>query len=193
MRAESHLLSVLKDLVPEEEWVSPELDLEMTPNRVYRSWERELLYGYSEEAKAALEEKFRWFPREGTSYPSTMVVEAGIPFTSLCAHHLLPFRGTADFGYIPKERVMGLSKVAWVLDHFAARLQIQERLTEQVLSYLEGKLEPLGSILVLRAEHLCMSCRGPKKPGVITTTAAIRGLVIDAPEVRSEFYSLIRG
>lgn len=178
----------LLPMIPSDIVGDPLLDLANTPARVTRMWQNELLKGYSRGAEEALEKKFKWFPADKAE---GMVVESGVPFTSVCAHHLLPFVGTAHFGYIPHERIMGLSKVAWVLDHFAAQLQLQERLTSQVADYLQEKLDPVALILVLDASHECVSCRGPKKAGVITTTAAIRGKAWEK-DVRDEFYTLIR-
>lgn len=186
---EARFRSFLLPLVPSHLRGDPLLDLENTPARVTRMWSEELLYGYTPEAAARLEAKFKTFPttegREG------MVVESGISFTSTCAHHLLPFTGVAHFGYVPRERIMGLSKVAWVVDHYAAQLQLQERMTNQVAEYLNEKLDPVALIVVTEAVHQCMACRGPRKAGVVTTTAALRGKAWDG-EVRQEFYTLIR-
>jgi GTP cyclohydrolase I len=190
---EGHLYEILNSFIPKEEWSDPLLDLDNTPARVLRAWASEFFKGYSPKEEARLRRKFKTFKAEARDNPFPMVVQADVPFTSLCAHHLLPFRGVAHFGYIPDKRVVGLSKIAWVLDHFAARAQIQETLTDQVLDYVENRLHSRGSILVLRAEHLCMACRGPRKSGVATSTAALRGLAMTDASVRSEFYSLIKG
>ncbi len=119
-----------------------------------------------------------------------LVVARAIPFASLCEHHLLPFSGVAYVGYLPDERLVGLSKLARVVDHFARRLQVQERLTAQVANFLQDTLEPKGVGVVLDAEHLCMSLRGVRSGGSRTVTSALKGLVRDDPRTRSEFLAL---
>jgi GTP cyclohydrolase I len=109
-----------------------------------------------------------------TGYDDLVVVR-GIRFTSLCAHHLLPFRGEADVAYLPGDRLVGLSKLARVVDHFARGLQVQESLTTQIADELESVLAPRGVGVVLRAEHLCMSIRGVRAAESITETTAFRG------------------
>lgn len=120
---------------------------------------------------------------------SQMVVLSGVPFTSLCEHHLLPFHGVAKIGYIPVERVVGISKLARLLDCYAARLQIQERLTSQVAEAIQEHLSPLGVGVTLTATHLCMSCRGVQKTCSLTTSVML-GALRDKPEARQEFLSL---
>jgi GTP cyclohydrolase IA len=120
-----------------------------------------------------------------------MVVVADIAFSSLCEHHLLPFFGVAHVGYLPGERIVGLSKLPRVVEHCARRLQVQERLTMQVADWLEGELRPRGVGVVLEATHLCMSVRGVRQPGARTRTSALRGLVRDDPRTRQEFLQLI--
>ncbi|HSI81101.1 MAG TPA: GTP cyclohydrolase I FolE [Solirubrobacterales bacterium] len=119
-----------------------------------------------------------------------LVVVREIPFQSLCAHHLLPFHGTAHVAYLPGERIIGLSKLGRVVDRFAHRLQVQERLTTQVADWLEERLRPRGVGVIVRAEHLCMSLRGVQKPGAMTVTSALRGAVRDDPRTRDEFLTL---
>ena len=119
-----------------------------------------------------------------------LVLARDIPFQSLCQHHLLPFHGVAHVGYIPAGRILGLSKLARVVELFARGLQVQERLTSQVAGWLEEKLEPKGVGVVLEAEHLCMSLRGVKATGSRTVTSALRGLVRDDPRTRAEFFGL---
>jgi GTP cyclohydrolase I len=119
-----------------------------------------------------------------------LVVARGIPFHSLCEHHLLPFHGFAHVAYLPGDRIIGLSKLGRVVDKFARRLQVQERLTNQIAVWLEENLEPKGVGVVLEAEHLCMSLRGVQKPGTLTMTSALRGLVRDDPRTRQEFLAL---
>jgi GTP cyclohydrolase IA len=119
-----------------------------------------------------------------------LIVARSIPFHSLCMHHLLPFHGTAHIGYLPGERIIGLSKLGRVVELFSRDLQIQERLTTQIADWLERELEPKGVGVVLDAEHLCMSLRGVQKLGAKTVTSALRGLVRDDPRTRQEFLAL---
>ena len=128
------------------------------------------------------------FPNED-GYEGLIVAQA-IPFHSLCMHHLLPFRGLACVGYLPGERIIGLSKLARVVERFARDLQIQERLTVQIADWLEAELEPAGVGVVLEAEHMCMSLRGVQKLGAKTVTSALHGLVRDDPRTRQEFLAL---
>ena len=128
------------------------------------------------------------FPNED-GYDELIVVRA-IPFHSLCMHHLLPFQGVAHIAYLPGERIIGLSKLGRVVEHFARDLQIQERMTTQIAGWLERELEPKGVGVVLEAEHLCMSLRGIQKLGAKTVTSALRGLVRDDPRTRQEFLAL---
>jgi GTP cyclohydrolase IA len=119
-----------------------------------------------------------------------LIVARGIPFHSLCMHHLLPFHGVAHIAYLPGERIIGLSKLGRVVEFFSRDLQIQERLTTQVADWLQRELEPKGAGVVLEAEHLCMSLRGVQKLGAKTVTSALRGLVRDDPRTRQEFLAL---
>jgi GTP cyclohydrolase I len=128
------------------------------------------------------------FPNEG-GYDE-LVVATQIPFHSLCEHHLLPFVGVAHVGYLPSERIIGLSKLARVVELFARDLQVQERLTTQVAGWLDAHLLPRGVGVVIEAEHLCMSLRGVQKAGARTVTSALHGLVRDDARTRQEFLSL---
>jgi GTP cyclohydrolase IA len=119
-----------------------------------------------------------------------LVLVRDIPFQSLCMHHVLPFYGVAHVAYLPAERILGLSKLARVVELFASDLQLQERLTTQIAACLHERLEPKGVGVVLEAEHLCMSLRGVQKPGARTVTSALHGLVRDDPRTRAEFLSL---
>ena len=120
-----------------------------------------------------------------------LVLVRDIPFHSLCEHHLLPFTGVAHVAYLPKDRIVGLSKLARVVELFARRLQVQERMTTQIADWLEAELEPRGVGVVLEAEHLCMTVRGVRAPGARTTTSSIRGCVRDDARTRAEFLSLV--
>jgi GTP cyclohydrolase I len=145
----------------------------------------EMFHGLSEGAEPVV----KTFPNdEGYSH---MVMEKDIPFYSMCSHHLVPFYGSAHIAYIPNDRIIGLSKFARILEFYAKRPQLQERLTEQVVNFLEEKLHPLGAMVVIEARHLCVEMRGVKKPGAVTTTSAIRG-VFHQKSVREEFLDLLR-
>ena len=137
-------------------------------------------------------------PFAATTFPNDegydeLVVARGIPFHSLCEHHLLPFHGVAHVGYLPGERILGLSKLARVVDLFARRLQVQERLTAQIAGWLTDHLAPKGVGVVLEAEHLCMSLRGVQKPGARTITSALHGTVREDRRTRQEFLALTGG
>ncbi len=119
-----------------------------------------------------------------------LVLARDIEFHSLCEHHLLPFRGVAHVGYIPAARILGLSKLARVVEHFARDLQVQERLTQQVANWLDDHLEPRGVGVVIEAEHLCMSIRGVRAHGSRTVTSAVHGLLRDDARSRQEFFAL---
>ena len=135
------------------------------------------------------EPKVTTFPNE-EKY-SHMVMETKIPFYSMCAHHLVPFYGHAHIAYIPRDQILGLSKFARILEFYAKRPQLQERLTEQVVRCLEEKLHPLGAMVVIEARHLCVEMRGVKKCGALTVTSAIRGIFYNR-SVREEFLDLLK-
>jgi GTP cyclohydrolase I len=134
-------------------------------------------------------------PFRATTFPNEegydeLIVARGIPFHSLCMHHLLPFHGVAHIGYLPGQRIIGLSKLGRVVELFSRDLQIQERLTTQIAGWLQDELEPKGVGVVLEAEHLCMSLRGVQKLGAKTVTSALRGVVRDDARTRQEFLAL---
>jgi GTP cyclohydrolase I len=134
-------------------------------------------------------------PFRATTFPNDdgydeLIVARSIPFHSLCMHHLLPFHGVAHIGYLPGERIIGLSKLGRVVEYYSRELQIQERLTTQVAGWLQRELEPKGVGVVLEAEHLCMSLRGVQKLGAKTVTSALRGAVRDNARTRQEFLAL---
>ncbi len=164
----------------------PERDgLTETPARVTRSF-RELLAGYGEDPGAHLERQFEVDHDE-------MVMVRDIPFSSICEHHLLPFLGKAHVVYVPGEsgRVCGLSKLARLVDGFAKRLQVQERLTVQIADELMKRLDASGALVVIEAEHLCMTIRGVGKPGALTTTSAVRGMLKHQATTRAEALTLL--
>lgn len=122
-----------------------------------------------------------------------MVILRDIPLYSMCEHHLLPFSGCASIAYIPRQgKIMGLNTIALLVDSLAKRLQIQERLTKQIADYLVDTLSPMGVMVVIKAEHLCMVMRGAKKPGAITVTSAVRGVFRDNIATREEAMSLLK-
>src|ERR671911_1498556 len=134
-------------------------------------------------------------PFRPTTFPNEdgydeLIVARAIPFHSLCMHHMLPFHGVAHVAYLPGERIVGLSKLGRVVEFFARRPQIQERMTKQIADWLDQRLGPKGVGVILEAEHLCMSLRGVQKPGARTLTSALHGLVRDDPRTRHEFLAL---
>lgn len=133
--------------------------------------------------------KLTTFPND--EHYTAMVMEKEIPFYSMCAHHFVPFYGHGHIAYIPNERIVGLSKLPRLLEFYAKRPQIQERLTEQVATVLDEELRPQGVMVVIEARHLCVEMRGVKKPGAVTVTSAIRGIFMEKP-VREEFLDLMR-
>ncbi len=137
-------------------------------------------------------------PVSATTFPNDegydeLVLVRDIPFASLCEHHLLPFVGTAHVAYLPRQRIVGLSKLARVVEHFSRSLQVQERLTQQVAHWLQDELSPRGVGVVLEAEHMCMRLRGVRVPGTRTVTSALHGALRDDARTRSEFLGLVRG
>jgi len=134
-------------------------------------------------------------PFRATTFPNDdgydeLIIARSIPFHSLCMHHLLPFHGFAHVGYLPADRILGLSKLGRVVEYFSRDLQIQERLTTQVADWLEEELRPKGVAVVLEAEHMCMSLRGVQKLGAKTVTSAMRGILREDARTRDEFLSL---
>jgi GTP cyclohydrolase IA len=144
----------------------------------------------------ALAEMLTPRPFSATTFPNDgydeLVIARSIPFHSLCEHHVLPFFGVAHVGYLPGERIVGLSKLGRVVEMYARRLQVQERMTVQIASWIEEHLDPRGVGVVIEAEHLCMSLRGVHKPGTRTVTSALLGCVRDDLRTREEFLSLTR-
>jgi len=160
-------------------------DLLDTPRRVAEMYE-EIFSGIrqnpEEELEVILDQKHH-----------EIILLKGIPLYSVCEHHLLPFLGVAHIAYIPKKgRVTGLSKLARVVDILSRRPQVQERLTTQIAEIVMSKLKPLGVMVVIEAEHMCMSMRGVKKPGTLTVTSAVRGIFKENEKTRSEALSLMK-
>jgi GTP cyclohydrolase I len=158
-----------------------------TPRRVAAMYE-ELFSGLHDDPTRHLEVTF-------AAEHDEMVMVRDIPFASLCEHHLVPFLGRAHVAYIPAEdgRITGLSKLARLVDGFARRLQVQERMTTEIADALELVLQPRGVLVVIEAEHLCMSMRGVKKPGTTTITSSVRGLFRSDQATRAEAMGFIRG
>ncbi|HXP19082.1 MAG TPA: GTP cyclohydrolase I [Streptosporangiaceae bacterium] len=145
----------------------------------------------------AYAELFDARPLRLTTFPNTegydeLVLARGIPFRTVCEHHLLPFSGLAHVGYLPGERILGLSKLARLVDHFAARPQTQERLTKQVADCLAAHLSPRGAGVVLEAEHSCMTLRGVRAIGATTITSATNGALRADARCRAEFFASVR-
>ena len=156
-----------------------------TPERVARMYS-ELFSGLDEDPESALTTTFDVSHDE-------MIVLRDVPFYSMCEHHLLPFFGSADIGYIPSDKIVGLSKLARALDILSRRPQVQERLTCQVADAVETVLDPIGVAVRVQAEHLCMTMRGIKKPGSRMVTSVTRGAFRDNPATRAEFFTSVSG
>jgi GTP cyclohydrolase I len=154
-----------------------------TPRRIAEMYE-EILHGNFEDPAIHLQVGFEENHQE-------MVIVRDIPFYSMCEHHLLPFHGTFHVGYIPRGRVVGISKLARLVEGYARRLQLQERLTSQIADTLMAELKPAGVAVVGEAEHLCMTMRGVKKPGAKVTTSANRGVFRESEATRLEFFHLL--
>ena len=180
LRVAHHVRGILEalDLDPEDP------NLRETDIRVAKMY-AEMFHGLRE----GNEPKVTTFPNDD-GYTG-MVAELKIPFYSMCSHHLVPFYGHAHIAYVPTEHLVGLSKLPRILEFYAKRPQLQERLTEQVVNYLDRKLEPKGAMVVIEARHLCVEMRGVKKPGATTVTSAIRGIFHQRP-IREEFLDLLR-
>ena len=154
-----------------------------TPDRVAKAWLHDFGWGYSvtdEDVEKLLSVEF-------DEKCDEMVVVKDIPFISHCIHHLVMFQGIAKIGYVPKERVVGLSKLPRILDVYAARLQVQERLTRQVAEAIQKYLQPIGVGVVLEASHGCVCCRGANKPGTKMITSCLLGKMRTDKEMREEF------
>ncbi len=160
--------------------------LRETPERVARAW-AELTAGYGVDPGPILK-----VFEDGADGVDEMVTVGPISFYSLCEHHLLPFHGEAWIGYVPDGRIIGLSKFARLVEVFARRLQVQERLTGQIADALAEHVKPKGVGVHLRARHLCMEMRGVECPGAATSTTALRGVFFERPEARAEFLGAIR-
>lgn len=157
-----------------------------TPARVVRAYS-EFFAGYGADIEAMLARTF-----DDVEGYDELVVVGGIDFTSHCEHHIVPFSGTCVIGYLPGDRVVGLSKLGRLVDALAQRLQMQERLTKQIADALHTHLAPRGVGVVVRASHTCMTCRGARKPRAVATTSEMRGLMRSEASLRAEFLKLAR-
>lgn len=185
----------MKDSAPMQDYIKDFLEyigenphregLLETPSRVINSWEH-LFCGYTQDPKEILQTAFS----EGSC--DEMVVLKHIEFYSLCEHHLLPFFGDISIGYLPKDRVVGISKLARLVEVFSRRLQIQEKMTAQIADTLMEVLQPKGVMVVAEAKHLCMLMRGVSKQQSVMVTSAIRGTFRQDPRTREEFMGHIR-
>ena len=158
--------------------------LARTPERVIESFE-EIYSGYSEDAKSILEATFNSEGYDG------IVLLRDVEFHSVCEHHLLPFSGRAHIAYIPIDRIVGISKLARLLDMHSSRLQNQERVTKGIADDIDAVLAPLGCAVILEASHGCMQCRGVVKQNAVMSTSAMRGVFFDKQEARGELLQLI--
>ncbi|MEN0065470.1 MAG: GTP cyclohydrolase I FolE [Myxococcota bacterium] len=171
------------------EWAGDDPDREGvidTPRRVVDAY-GEFFEGYRQDARAHLSRTF-----EETDGYDQIVVLRDIPLESHCEHHMVPFTGVAHIGYLPNQRVVGISKLARVLDAYAHRLQIQEKLTRQVAEVIQEELKPLGVGVIMEATHMCMTSRGVRKTGVRMVTSCLLGAFRDDPATRREFLSIVR-
>ena len=159
--------------------------LKNTPKRVVESWD-EIYSGYNKNPKEILDATFN-----GEGYDGIVLLK-DIEFYSTCEHHLLAFTGKAHVAYIPTEKIVGISKLARLVEVYAKRLQNQERITTQVADALIDHLKPLGAAVIIEASHSCMGCRGVKKNHAIMTTSAMRGVFFDKAEARAELMQLIK-
>jgi GTP cyclohydrolase I len=171
------------------EWAGDDPDREGlvdTPGRVARAY-RELFSGYDVDPRDYLQRIF-----EEVSGYDELVVLSGIRVVSFCEHHMLPFQGVAHVGYLPTNRVVGISKLARVVNGFARRLQIQEKLTAEIAQAVQDILQPKGVGVLIKSEHSCMTMRGVNTPGSQLTTSTLLGAVRDDPRTRQEFLELVR-
>lgn len=174
---------LLKRYVPEEALKNDDI-MERTPAR-YENLMLEATKGYKGDIDSLFARTF-----EVKDHDRKIVVISQIPFYSLCEHHLAPFFGHVHVGFLPKKKTIGLSKIPRLVEVFSKRIQIQERMTEQIVDTIQDKLEPSGVMVITTARHLCMEMRGVKKPGALTTVSAIRGC-FEFATIRTEFLKLV--
>ena len=179
-KIESIILDLLKEIGedPERE------GLQKTPHRVAKSWTT-FAKGYKQTPEEVVGDAVF------NEQCDEVIAVKGIDFFSLCEHHLLPFKGVAHVGYLPEKKIIGLSKIPRIVDIYARRLQVQERLTQQVADALQDVLSPKGVAVVIEAEHLCMQMRGVEKKSSFMITSAVRGAFRENNKTREEFLSII--
>lgn len=163
---------------------------EETPKRVAKMW-NELLAGYDKDPAEILSKTFD-VDAGGDTNGNGIVIVKDIPLFSQCEHHLVPFYGKVSIAYIPRHKVVGLSKFARLVECYGRRLQVQERLTKQIADAIEEYLDPIGVMVVIEAEHMCMTMRGIQKPGTKTVTSRVSGVFFDKPEARAEALELLK-
>ena len=185
MTSKEHAMQAVSTLLQYIEGDNSREGLVDTPKRVIESFE-EIFSGYKMDAADVLSSTFN-----GEGYDGIVLLR-NIEFHSTCEHHLQPFKGRAHVAYIPTDRIVGISKLARIVDLHARRLQNQERITKGVADDLESNLEPLGSAVIIEAAHGCMQCRGVAKQNAIMTTSAMRGVFFDKSEAREELMQLIQ-
>jgi GTP cyclohydrolase I len=185
MSTREEAMNAVKTLLEYIEGGSEREGLVKTPKRVIDSFD-EIYAGYSMDSKEVLSSTFN-----GEGYDGIVLLR-DIEFHSTCEHHLQPFKGRAHVAYIPTERIVGISKLARIVELHARRLQNQERITKGVADDLETELDPLGAAVILEAAHGCMQCRGVSKQNAVMTTSAMRGVFFEKTEARSELMQLIR-
>lgn len=162
-----------------------------TPKRVAKMWD-ELTAGYEMKPEEILSKTFDVPHGDGENTNGVVIIK-DIGFYSCCEHHMVPFFGKVHIAYVPREKVVGLSKFARLVECFSRRLQVQERLTQQIVDSIQKELNPYGVMVIIEAEHMCMTMRGIKKPGTSTTTSRTLGVFYDKPEARNEALHLIYG
>jgi len=165
-----------------------------TPKRVSKMWD-ELLSGYDKDPQEILSKQFDVEGAEADDCGGTangIVVVKDIRFFSQCEHHLLPFYGTVSIAYLPREKVVGLSKMGRLVECYARRLQVQERLTRQIIDDIIKYLDPLGAMVVVEAEHMCMTMRGIQKPGSKTVTSRLYGTFKESAAARAEVLEMLK-
>ncbi len=180
----NHFMEAIKELVALCGDDPTRDGLEDTPFRVLKAF-LEYTEGYSEEPKHHLLKTFDVNHQE-------LILIKNIEFHSLCEHHFAPFFGVAHVGYIPNQKITGLSKIARLVEGYAKRFQVQERLTSQIIEAMEEILQPQGTMVVLEAKHMCMCGRGIKKSNASTTTSSVRGIFANQPDSRAEFLTLLK-
>lgn len=191
MTTEHDVVEAVRTLI---EWAGDDPDrigVEDTPKRVLRAWRDAWGAGYREDPAQHLERQFTDDDLSEQGAHDALVCVGPIPFASTCEHHMAPFIGRGWIVYLPDQRVVGLSKLARCLTGYAARLQVQERIGHQVAEAIDRVMKPRGVMVVLEAEHTCMTTRGVRAHGCMTRTSAVRGVLMDNPAARAEAMALV--